>query len=187
MFKRRRDDAQTLRKQAVEHRLQRPGQAGMLEADTIEELLAAVYSDPLRVGPPVDAIVAWSEQAIATERRRRSRLTSTAEGFIAADAPMRLHLEWRGGMIDQAGSGVIQPEPVMVEAFHEAAPAERVPAPKPAFDPRARTLAGTTPFDTSATPAEIAREAAATGKSIAEVAEKFGVPVPHELAQAEAK
>jgi hypothetical protein len=177
-----RKEAQALRAEAAQGRYKVAHQAGSLEAETLADLLAVVYSDPMRVGPTVDAIVGWSTKAIEAERRRRARLTSTADGYVAVDAPMRLLMEWHAGVIDQAQSRILEPEPVVVEEFHRAAPEKKVAAAP--FDPRKPTLQGTTPYDTSATPAEIRREAEVTGESIEEVAKKFGVPVPKELAQA---
>jgi len=109
IFKRKLDAAKALRREAATHRLKTAHQAGMIEADTLEELFAAVHSDALRVGPMVDSIVAWAEKATEHERRRRQRLVSTADGFVLASAPMRLHLEWRNGAIDTSGSRILNP------------------------------------------------------------------------------
>jgi hypothetical protein len=180
-FMRRLSAARASRQEAAEHRLKKPHQAGSVEADTVEDLLAAVHTDATRVGPPIDAIIAWSEKAIEDERRRRAHTASTEYGFVPVDAPMRLLLEWRAGVIDQTQSHVMQPEPSEVTAW----PVDRAPAAAaPAEKVRRRPESSRLPHDTSATPAEIAREAAATGESIEEVAKKFGVPVPKELAQA---
>jgi hypothetical protein len=166
-------DAKALRTQAGQGRYKVAHQAGSLQADTLEELLGDVHSDAMRVGPPIDAIVSWSEKAIENERRRRARLTSTADSFVPADAPMRLLLEWRGGVIDQAQSRVIQPEPPEVAWPLDPRPAVATPAAKPAPDPRVRS-----PFATGPTAYEIRREAAATGKPVEEIAAAWGVPVP---------
>jgi hypothetical protein len=177
VFKRRLDAAQALRAAAAQYRLKTPGQAGMIEADTVDELIAAVHSDAMRIGPTIDAIASWSEQAIGKERRRRERSLSTEDAFTAVDAPMRLRLEWRNGAIDPTASGVVfQPELTQVQAFADG-PAGTAAAPA-ANDARRRTPQGTTPYDTGPTPQEIAREAASTKQSIEEVAEAWGVPVP---------
>ena len=162
--------ARALRSQAAQGRYKVAHQAGMLEADTVEELFAAVHSDPMRVGPPVDAIVAWTEKAIAAEQRRRARLDSTADGFTAPDAPMNLHLEWRGGVIDQAQSHILTPEPVQVRDYGDPVPMVAAPAVKG----NRRPESSRSPFDTSATPYEIAREAANTGKPVEQVVEELG-------------
>lgn len=108
-------EARALRTQAAQGRFRQPHRAGMLEADTVEDLFAAVHADAMRVGPAVDAIVAWSAPAIEKERGRRSRILS-GDGFVSAEAPMRLHLEWRNGAIDQGASGVVRSEPSEVIA-----------------------------------------------------------------------
>jgi phage gp29-like protein len=74
----------------------------------VDELFKTVHNDAMRVGPTVDAIVSWAERATELERRRRERLVSTADGFAAAGAPMRLHLEWRNGAIDTSTSRIAQ-------------------------------------------------------------------------------
>jgi hypothetical protein len=218
-------EARALRTQAAQGRFHQPQRAGGLEADTVEDLFAAVHSDAMRIGPPVDAIVSWSEQAIEKERARRARITS-GDGFVPAEAPMRLRLEWRSGTIDLAQSRIVQPEPAEVRAFLDSAadisrlgPLADEPAGAGQPDPYGRSLepaqvglvqvgerswtreasaapigAGSTdkvrrrpessrdPHDTSATAAEIEREAAATGKSIEQVAAELGVAVPESLA-----
>ncbi len=83
----------------------------MIEADTVDELIAAVHSDAMRIGPTVDAIASWAEQASEKERRRRARVASTEDAFVPAKASMRLHLEWRNGTIDQEQSRIVRPEP----------------------------------------------------------------------------
>src|SRR5260370_1028442 len=55
-----RAEARALRTQAAQGRFLQPQKAGMLEADTVEDLFAAVHADAMRVGPAVDAMVAWS-------------------------------------------------------------------------------------------------------------------------------
>lgn len=178
-----RAEARALRTQAAQGRFRQPHKAGMVEADTAEELFAAVHSDAMRVGPPVDAIVAWSEGAVAKERARRARITS-GDGFVPVDAPIRLRLEWRQGTIDPAQSGVIQPEPAEVLAhFDSAAELEAVGLPDEESasgqrGPGRRPQSARSPYDTSATPEEVAREAALTGQSLEEVAEALGVAVP---------
>lgn len=106
-FRRLRTSALDKRSEAAQTRLKSPHQAGGVDADTVEDLFAAVHSDAMRIGPPVDAIVSWAEQATEKERRRRERIASTEVGFAAADAPMSLHLEWRNGVIDQAQSRIV--------------------------------------------------------------------------------
>ncbi len=114
-----RAEARALRTQAAQGRFRQPHRAGSLEADTLEDLFAAVHTDAMRVGPAVDAIVAWSELAIEKERARRARILS-GDGFVPAEAPMVLHLEWRNGTIDQGASGAVRPEPSEVIAPDES-------------------------------------------------------------------
>ena len=103
LFKRKLDAARALHREAAAHRLKTAHQAGGGEADTVEELFSTVHSDAMRVAPAVDAIVAWAEKAMQLEQRRRDR-----DGFTPANAPMRLHLEWRNGAIDTSTSRVGQ-------------------------------------------------------------------------------
>lgn len=178
-----RRDAQSLRREAAQGRFRQPHKAGMVEADVAEDLVQAVLSDPMRIGPEIDAIVAWSEGAVAKERARRARITS-GDGFVPVDAPIRLRLEWRQGTIDPAQSGVIQPEPAEVLAhFDSAAALDHLGVPDEESSsgqrgPGRRSQSARDPYDTTATPEEIAREAANTGKTLEEVAETLGVAVP---------
>jgi hypothetical protein len=89
------------RAEAVQHRQRKPHRAGSLNAENLESLLAAVYSDPMRIGPPVDTITAWAEQAIEKERRRHA-LAEGAGNLV----PSRLYLEWTNGEIN-AGSFLV--------------------------------------------------------------------------------
>jgi hypothetical protein len=107
-----RAEAQGLRTQAAQGRFRKPHQAGSVEADGLEGLLGAVYSDPMRIGPLADAIAAWSEQAREKEQRRRARMVG-GDGFLPA-ADVRYHLEWRNGAIDAAQSRIVQREPSAV-------------------------------------------------------------------------
>jgi hypothetical protein len=171
-------EAQSLRTQAAQGRFRQPHRAGMVEADVAEDLFAAVHADAMRIGPRVDAIVGWSEGAVAKERARRARITS-GDGFVPVDAPIRLRLEWRQGTIDPAQSGVIQPELVEVLGhFDSAAELNHLDAPAEESRLGRRPSSARDPYDTSATPEEIAREAANTGQSLEEVAEALGVAVP---------
>jgi hypothetical protein len=119
-YQRLRQEAQTLRTQAAQGRFRQPSLAGALDADTLEELFAAVYNDAMRIGPSVEAIIAWTEAAIERERRRVARITGV-DGFQPINAPTRWHLEWRGGVIDQPQSMIIQPEPAEVRADFDSA------------------------------------------------------------------
>jgi hypothetical protein len=119
-----RANARALRAQAMESRRSEPHAAGMLEADSIDELLAGVFSDPMRLAPPVAAIIEWAEQARGNElRRRTARLSSS--GAVPADAPMRFRLQWRRSTIDLAESSAFMPaaeEPIEeLEVFVPAA------------------------------------------------------------------
>lgn len=102
-----RAEAESLRVQAAQGRYRQPHQAGGVEAATLEELLAALYSDPMRISPPADSIASWAEQATEKERRRRTRFDSSSDAFTPAGAPMKLYMEWRGGVIDQAQSRIM--------------------------------------------------------------------------------
>jgi hypothetical protein len=167
-----RTEVSGLRTQAAQGRFKVAHQAGGLEADTIEDLFGAVHSDAMRIGPTVDAINVWAEQAFAKERRRRERIDSTAGNFLPLDAPMRMYLEWRGGVIDAARSHILEPE--LVVDYAPPVPAAKVPA-----SPLVRRAeSDRSPFDTGPKPYEIKREAAATGQSIEDVAKAWGVPVP---------
>jgi hypothetical protein len=115
-FMRIRADLQALRTQAAQGRFKVAQQAGSLEADSVEALVAAVHSDPMRIGPPVEAIIAWVAQAVEKEQRRRARFHSTADAFVPMDTPMRLHLEWRAGTIDSAQSHILTATPAGIEA-----------------------------------------------------------------------
>jgi hypothetical protein len=104
-----RAEAKVLRAQAEQGRYRQPHKAGGLEADTVEQLLAAVFVDAMRIGLTADSIIGWAEQATEKERRRRARFDSTADAFVPAAAPMRFYLEFRQGTIDQAQSRILAP------------------------------------------------------------------------------
>jgi hypothetical protein len=174
-------EAQGKRSEAAQIRMRQPHRAGAVEADNLEDLLAAIFAAcpcsicrgraGMRIQPAIADVVTWSEKVIEKERRRRARTASTEDAFVSADAPMRLLLEWRAGVIDQTQSHIIQSEPPEVLAW----PVDSTPA---AFDPRKRTPLGTMPYNTGPTDVEIRREAVATGKTVEEIAEQWGVPVP---------
>ena len=117
-----RGEAQGLRTQAAQGRFRQPHQAGGLEADTVEQLLAAVFVDAMRVGPTVDAIIGWAEQATEKERRRRARFDSSSDAYAPADAPMRFYLEFRNGTVDQAQSRIITPAAAGIRAYAADSP-----------------------------------------------------------------
>jgi hypothetical protein len=178
-----RTQAAGLQSEAVQLRVREVHQAGMVEADTDDQLLTAVHSDPWRVGPPAASIIAWSAQAGDKERRRRARIQSSGSNFIPVDASITLHLEWRAGAIDVGQSGVIQPEPApMGESetdIYRREDAERVRARNEKYrnaEPRLSTPSG--PGDTGPTAFEIAREAELTGKSIKEVEAELAGKLP---------
>jgi hypothetical protein len=176
-----RQQAEAKRAAAAQLRVKEPHDAGMVEADTVDDLLSGVYSDPLRIGPPADAMITWAEQAADKERRRRARFQTTAANYVPVDSPMTWQLEWRNGTLDAARSSVLlsEPEPqgeTEAETYRRA-DRERFEAANDRRRAEAESYRpindGRSPFDTSATPDEIAREAAATGKSIAQVAAEF--------------
>lgn len=128
---RMRSSARALRMQAAETRSAVPHKAGSLEADSLEDLLALVFSEALRLAPPAASIIEVMEEARENELRRRVRLTNS--GSVPADLPLRYKLTWRNGSIDVGQSGVFMPEPVdeIEEVFvtSPSAPVERfVPA-----------------------------------------------------------
>jgi len=96
--------ADTKLKRAVEVRLRDPHRTGNIEAESLEALIAEVYSDPRRFGPLVSEIVHW--QAVGKERARRDRIAGGTED-VDVNAPTRLHLQWNRGVIDVAGSHVL--------------------------------------------------------------------------------
>jgi hypothetical protein len=77
LFKRLQSRAEALRLEAAQRRVKEPHKAGSIDADNLEHLIEAVFSDPMRVGPSVDNIA--------------QRFPGTASG--------RLHLEWVNGLI----------------------------------------------------------------------------------------
>ncbi len=113
-YARLRSDAQNLRTQAAQDRFRKAHQAGSVEADDLAGLLTVVYADPMRIGPPIDAITQWVERATETERRRRSRIAG-GDGFLSA-ADVRLHLEWRAGAVDDAQSRIVPRELAVVSS-----------------------------------------------------------------------
>lgn len=98
-------------------------------ADSVEDLISAVHSDAMRIGPSAAEIIEWVEQAIEKERRRRAGTHSTEDFYTPSDAPMRLHLEWRNGTIDQAGSHIVLPAPAEVHAYAEGSEVGKSTAP----------------------------------------------------------
>jgi len=97
-YQRMRVQAQSLRVEAGQRRVKQAHAAGSIDATSLAELLALAFSDPMRIGPSVDEIVAWHSDAVAKERARRQRLE-------LEDAPItQLHLEWRVGVIEKSAS-----------------------------------------------------------------------------------
>lgn len=181
LFARKLAAALSLRLEAAAHRLKTPQKAGLIEADSVDDLFTAVHADAIRIGPSVAEIVSWSEQAVEKERRRRERSHSGADGFLPADAPMKLHLEWREGVIDRASSGVVREEKIVqVDPYHHLGGAQQV-NPEDIGEPELggervarRSSASRSPHETGPTKEEIEREAAATGEPIEDVARRLG-------------
>ena len=119
-FMRLRGEAQALKSQAAQGRFRVAHDAGSLEAGSLEELVETLFSVAMRIGPSVDSIISWIEQVRDKEQRRRSRTHSTQDGFVPSDTPMRLHLTWQHGVIDQVQSWVVQPAAPEVRAYAES-------------------------------------------------------------------
>jgi hypothetical protein len=173
-----RDEADALEQTAGNIERQEVHQAGQVVGLTVDDLVNAMFANPMVIGPrPVD-IAAWTIEAEKRERQRRIRLAhggAEAMGYAEPDGPVEFLLTWRQGAIDQRESGARPPEAAFIEVVLAPSPAKgaNVPASKPARDTRVRN-----PFDTGPTSLEISREAANTGQSIEEVAKAWGVPVP---------
>jgi hypothetical protein len=124
-----RREAATLRTEAGQLRFREAHTAGSVEADNLEDLLAAVFAActcaicrsraGMRVSPQVDTIVAWSERAIEKERARRARIAEGAD-TVPPSTPFRLHLEWRGGAVDAAGSRIVLPEAAEASTYFDS-------------------------------------------------------------------
>jgi hypothetical protein len=100
LFQRLRLRAEGLRLEAAQRRLQEPHAAGSVEAESLEQLVDVVFADAMRVGPSVDQISGWYEQAVEKVRRRRQQLELD-------DVPINVvHLQWVRGQIDIAASFV---------------------------------------------------------------------------------
>jgi hypothetical protein len=100
-FELRRMSAAGLLAEAVQHRQKRAHRAGALTAGDLTSLLAAVFSDPLRIGPSVDEIYTWSVRGIEKQHRTLAR-----SGGGESLAPTRLHLVWNQAVIDVAQSWI---------------------------------------------------------------------------------
>ncbi len=181
IFTRKFAAAISLRREAEQLRLTKtPQQAGMIEGDSADELIEKLYSDPMRIGPPIGEIQAWAESAIAKERGRRSRIDSTGAEFVPVDAPMKLHLEFRNGAIDAASSGIVREEEIAQADpylhLDRAVQVEPEELGDPEFATRVvrRSSAERSPFATGPTKAEVEREAAATGEPLEDVARRLG-------------
>jgi hypothetical protein len=179
LFARKLAAAHSLRREAAAHRLKTPEKAGMIAADSVDDLFTAVHADAMRIGPSVAEIVSWSEQAVEKERRRRERSHSGADGFVPAEAPMKLHMEFRDGVINQASSGIVREESIQqADPYHTDGAVQVVPEdvgePESATSVARRSSSERSPFATGPTPEEIEREAAATGEPIEDVARRLG-------------
>jgi len=103
-----REEAKAFHRRAAEARLQEPNRAGSIEGNSLDDLLATIYSEPARLGPSVESAGAWFEQTAAKERAGRGRVDS-GDTFVPVDAPMRFRLTWARGEIVPAESGVFLP------------------------------------------------------------------------------
>jgi hypothetical protein len=121
-FERLRLAANGKREEAVRHRQRKPLASGSVNAGDIETLLAAIFSDALRIGPPVDAIYAWAAGAIEQQRRRR---TASGEDLV----PVALHLVWNHGVIE-AQSRVESSEVSVVSTAFDSSEVERFEEPE---------------------------------------------------------
>lgn len=124
LFQRLRLRAEGLRLEAAQHRLKEPHKAGSVEAESLDKLVDVVFSEAMRIGPSVDAVAAWYEQAVEKVRRRRQQL-ELAEAPIA-----RLHLEWRAGVVDQGASWIASQSAAPAAATEETARTTQPHAPK---------------------------------------------------------
>ncbi len=106
IFTRLQSEASALRLEAEQRRVREPHRAGAVEAESLDQLIDVVFSDPMRVGPSVDAMSSWSDDAVARERKRRQRIDHGADFVPVAAALNKLHLEWRNGAIDVSASAV---------------------------------------------------------------------------------
>jgi hypothetical protein len=105
LFQRMRMRAEGLRLEAAQRRLNESHKAGSVDADGLEQLVELVFSDPMRVGPSVDEISSWHENAVAKVRKRRQQLE-------LEDVPANvLHLEWVNASI-VSSSFVSSPTPI---------------------------------------------------------------------------
>ena len=91
--------------QASQRRAAQPGQAGAVDATSVQELLAVAFAEPMRVAPSAAAILEWFERAIADERRRRERVDHGAD-YTPADAPITRILLERKGQVDTSTSWI---------------------------------------------------------------------------------
>jgi hypothetical protein len=67
---------------------------------------------------PASALAGIGQQARTTGHG--NQLGRHRPRYVPADAPMRLHLEWRNGTIDQATSWVVRPAPAEVRAYADS-------------------------------------------------------------------
>ncbi len=172
---------------------------GQVHADSIEDLIVEGLGDGQHVFPVLREI---ERRALVAEQVGRERLQRVREGFGEATpdpetAAATWTLAWQGREITQltvsflglAGSSAIDdygdPPAGLVQVGERSWMRE---ASAPAMGAasrekgRRRPESDRDPHDVSATAAEIEREAAATGKSVEQVAKEFGVPVPESLA-----
>ena len=115
------EEASDLERRATMREGTRPRAYGTAQADSLEELLAKVHADPMILGPRAVDVMTWADRVEAEERDRRRKVElaggTSASGYIAPAAAVRLRLAWAEGRIDLAESGVVRTGPTVEEVL----------------------------------------------------------------------
>lgn len=112
--------------------------SGEVTGTSAEALVAAVFAEPLKMGPAYAAIVEWATEAEQRERTRRQHIPTTSVDHVAPDAPLEFRLVWDNMRIDRARSYVSRPATIqdgdypdqrqMITVGPESSANERMPA-----------------------------------------------------------
>ena len=85
-------------------------ETGEVVGHSATDLVAAVLSDPMRLGPPISDVYAWVERTETHERARRRTLSERGIEWADPEGVLTYTLRWEHGAIVEQGSSVDRPQ-----------------------------------------------------------------------------
>jgi hypothetical protein len=86
-------------------------QSGEIVGHSAVDLVDAVLSDPMRLGPTVSDVRAWVVKTETQERARRRRAAELGTQWADPEGALTYTLRWQNGAIDASRSTVEPPTP----------------------------------------------------------------------------